>query len=72
MVGQDAAPARAESLSSRLYRLVGSWKLSVVLTVSGALFYLFLSIWGARSPAHVKTFLRCTLSHLTRMPTVTT
>lgn len=37
----------------RLFLLLSSWRLSVALTVAGALYYVFLSIWGARSPAHV-------------------
>jgi hypothetical protein len=36
---------------TRLYDLLSSWKLSVVLTVSGALYQGFLAIWAARSPA---------------------
>mgnify|MGYP000919497904 FL=1 len=38
---------------TRLYDLLSSWRLSVVLMVSGALYYIFLAIWGARSPAQV-------------------
>lgn len=38
---------------TRLYDLLTSWKLSVALTLTGALYFLFLAIWGARSPSHV-------------------
>jgi hypothetical protein len=33
--------------------LLSSWRLSAVLTISGAVYFVFLSIWGARAPAHV-------------------
>ncbi len=32
---------------------LGSWKLSIVLTVSGALYFAFLAIWSTSSPPHV-------------------
>lgn len=37
----------------RLYDRLSSWQLSVALTVSGALYYVFLAIWAAKSPPHV-------------------
>jgi hypothetical protein len=37
----------------KLHALLASWRLSVVLTISGAVYFVFLSIWGARAPAHV-------------------
>jgi hypothetical protein len=52
----ETSPARASVRQGRLRRLVSllsSWRLSVVLTISGAVYYVFLSIWGARAPAHV-------------------
>lgn len=36
-----------------LWPLLGSWKLSVVLMVSAALYYGFLAIWATSSPSHV-------------------
>lgn len=36
-----------------LGRLLGSWKLSVVLMVVAALYYGFLAIWATSSPPHV-------------------
>lgn len=37
----------------RLYDRLSSWQFSIVLTVSGALYYLLLAIWAAKSPPHV-------------------
>jgi len=37
----------------RPYERLSSWQFSVVLTTSGALYYIFLVIWGAKSPPHV-------------------
>jgi hypothetical protein len=52
----EASPTRSVPRLGHLKRLaslLSSWRLSVVLTVSGAVYYVFLSIWGARAPAHV-------------------
>lgn len=33
--------------------LLGSWKLSVVLMITAALYYIFLAIWATSSPSHI-------------------
>jgi hypothetical protein len=52
-LARQAASGTVEPWLRRVYRLLASWKLSVALTVTGSLYYVFLTIWGARSPAHV-------------------
>jgi len=42
---------KLRGLAPEISKLLGSWKLSIVLMVLAALYYLFLAIWARSSPS---------------------
>jgi hypothetical protein len=44
---------RVRATLPRLGALLSSWKLSVVVMIAGALFYVLLAIWARSTPSHV-------------------